>query len=596
MSAHALCVSGFDGTNFVDLLRWRAAEQPDRVLFTELPDGERTGPSLTCAELDRAARALAAQLAGCTEPGDRALLLYPGGLDFVTAFFGCLYAGVIAVPAYPPDPTRLERTLPRLTTIAADARPAIVLTTGAIAALREPLAHLAPALAALPWLATDGVPHEIAGAWRRPEMSPDHVALLQYTSGSTATPKGVIVTHGNLFENERMICEAFEHRPSSVGVSWLPVFHDMGLMGHILQPVYLGAHNVLLSPLAFLQRPHRWLQAISDYGATTSGAPNFAFELCARRVTAEQRESIDLGTWRVAYCGAEPISPDTLERFAQAFAPCGFRRAALYPCYGMAEATLIVSGGRAAEPPVHLDVDPDALGRNEVHPPADGAGRRLVGCGRALLAETITIVDPETGAPCAAGRVGEIWVAGTHVATGYWELPEETAYTFGGRLAGHDGTFLRTGDLGFVHEGELYVTGRLKDVIIVRGRNYYPQDIERTVATADPSLRPGSGAAFGLSVRGEERVVVAQEVRSGRAPGDASDVVARIAAAVTAEHGLQLQTIVLLEPGAIPKTSSGKICRRACRDLLAGGALPELHRWERGRKARGASGASEEAA
>ncbi len=587
-----LPIENFDGCNFVDLLRWRADHQPDRLIFTELLDGEDQSLEIACAALDRRARAVAARLLEIASPGDRALLLYAGGIDFVEAFLGCLYAGVVAVPSYPPDPTRIERTLPRLRSIVRDAQPRIILSTTGIIGLAEQLCAQATELARLPWFATDAVQDNDADAWRQPDVDANSLALLQYTSGSTAEPKGVMVTHGNLLSNEAMIKHAFGHTEHSVGVSWLPVFHDMGLMGHILQPIYLGAHSVLLSPLAFLQRPVRWLTAISKYRATTSGAPNFAYEFCARKIKAEQLEGIDLSSWRVAYNGAEPIAAETLERFTKAFEPHGFRPKSIYPCYGMAEATLIISGGDPDGSVAIKEVDAPALLRHRVAPPRS-TGRRIVGCGNALPGESIAIVDPQLRTRCSAGRVGEIWVTGPHVTAGYWNRDEESARTFGAKLSDGDPcVYMRTGDLGFLDGDELYVTGRIKDAIIIRGRNHYPQDIEHTVSSCDPILRPGGAAAFSLQEDDEGRVVVVQEIRREHVGVDLDQLLGRICEAVTAAHQIRLHAAVLIEPGNIPKTSSGKIRRRTCRDLFRAEELPEVRRWQRTRTIRVATAAA----
>ncbi|HEX2222817.1 MAG TPA: fatty acyl-AMP ligase, partial [Thermoanaerobaculia bacterium] len=484
------------------LLRVRAAERPDRVAFTFLADGEVEGGRLTYAELDHQARAIAAALRQTLAPGDRALLLYPPGLEFIAAFFGCLYAGVIAVPAYPPRPN--DRSQSRLRSIAHDAEPRAALTTSAILA---GAGDLAPELAVLRWLPTDALPpfgadaegFGFADGDGISEPEPDSVAFLQYTSGSTAAPKGVMVTHANLLHNERMIGEAFGQDEDTVVAGWLPLYHDMGLIGNVLQPLHAGARCVLMSPVAFLQKPLRWLEAISRYRATTSGGPNFAYELCVRKTTVEERARLDLSSWKVAFNGAEPVRETTLERFAEAFAASGFRREAFYPCYGLAEATLFVTGGELGRFPRVEVVDAAALERNEVRPAFDGdPARRLVSNGRAWLGQQVVLADPETGLECPAGRVGEIWVAGPSVARGYWRNPEATERDFGAFLADGQGPFLRTGDLGFAAGGELYVTGRLKDLIIIRGRNHYPQDLELTAERSHPDLHAGGGAAFAV--------------------------------------------------------------------------------------------------
>lgn len=584
--ARPMSPSDFRGTSFVQLLRWRAEREPEHVLFSVLEDGERLLGQLTTAELDRQARAVGAYLRRLAEPGARALLLHPDGLEFAVAFFGCLYAGMVPVPAYPPDPERLERTLPRLIALARDAEPRLVLSTAGLAALAARLDLLPAELRAIEWVATDTVPALWATAWEPPAVDADTIALLQYTSGSSAAPKGVMVTHGNLLAGSRMIYRAFEHDATLVGVSWLPVFHDMGLIGHVLHPVYVGIQNVFLSPLDFLRRPHRWLQAITAYGATTSGAPNFAYDLCVKKITPEQRRTLDLSTWSVAYCGAEPVSADTLDRFARTFADCGFRREAFYPCYGMAEATLLITGGAKASAPVAVELGTAELLRHRAVRTTAGHTRRLVGCGRPVLDGRLAVVDPDSGVRCRPGQVGEIWVAGPHVARGYWKRPEETARAFQAFLAGGEGPFLRTGDLGVVLDGELLVTGRLKDLMIVRGSNHYPQDIERTVAACHPGLRPGSGASFTIGDDGEDRVVVVQETDRSLGDRELGTVLRAIRRAVTAAHEIRLAAAVLVAAGTIPKTSSGKIQRAVCRDAFVHGGLAERRRWVRGAKTR----------
>src|SRR6185369_12465391 len=408
-----------------ELLHRRAREQPGREACTFLKDGETEEGSFTYGRLDRRARALGALLQGRAAAGDRILLLYPPGLEYVAAFLACQYAGMVPVPAYPPTADRRDREdrgLPRLRAIAADAGVDLALTTAAVAARRAATAD--PELARLSWLATDGIDEmaeeELAGQWREPAAGGSDIAFLQYTSGSTADPKGVMVTHRNLLHNLEWIQRRFEHTPASRAVIWLPPYHDMGLIGGILQPLYAGFPVVLLSPAAFLQRPVRWLQAVSRYRGTTSGGPDFAYELCARRITPEQRAGLDLSSWDVAFDGAEPVRPETLDRFCEAFAPCGFRREALYPCYGLAEGTLLAAGGRKAEAPAVLAVRREDLARGLVRPASEEEGRRLTGCGAALGDGEIAVVDPETGQRCGPGRIGEIWTAGPSVARGYW--------------------------------------------------------------------------------------------------------------------------------------------------------------------------------
>ncbi|HEU4535413.1 MAG TPA: fatty acyl-AMP ligase, partial [Polyangiaceae bacterium] len=580
-----------DFKNFVQVLLARAEESPELRAFTYLHDGERDERAVTFGELDRRARAIGAYLQASCAPGARVVLLYPPGLDYVAAFFGCLYGGLVAVPAYPPDPSRLARTLPRLQAIVGDAGAEVVLTTGDILALTEGLSAFAPELGRLRWVATDALDGGLAGDWRPADAGPDALAFLQYTSGSTGTPKGVMLTHGNLLANEASIERVFGLGRDSVGVGWLPLYHDMGLIGNVLQTVYVGFHCVLMSPLDFLQRPMRWLEAIARFGGTTSGAPNFAYDLCARKAGpggAAALGGLDLSTWSVAFCGAEPVRRETLERFARAFAPAGFRREAFLPCYGLAEATLIVSGKAAGADYRVERLDAKALeeGRAEPAAPAGGgrepggeegraepaapAGgtRELVSCGGPVEGTLALVVDPATRRPCAEGRVGEIWVAGPHVAVGYWGDAEKSAQTFGAELAEGSaaapaGTrFLRTGDLGFVRGGEIYVSGRSKDLIIVRGRNYYPQDVERAAEEGSPRVRRGGVAAFAIGGGGgdggeggdggdggdggEERVVVAAELSRPR-PGEEADAAAvfeAIRRAVSEDCALHLHAVV----------------------------------------------------
>jgi amino acid adenylation domain-containing protein len=570
----------------VELLRARAEREPTLRGYTFLLDGEAREAHLDYAALDHQARAIAATLQELGAQGQRALLLYPPGLEYIAGFFGCLYAGVVAVPIYPPDMGRLGRTLPRLLAVASDAQATVALTTSAIHSMASMLFQQVPELAALRWVATDAVDAEAAASWRDPDARPETLVFLQYTSGSTAAPKGVMLTHANLLHNLGLIYRCFGHSRASQGVIWLPPYHDMGLIGGILQPLYGGFPVTLLSPVDFLKKPLRWLQAVSRYRATTSGGPNFAYDLCVRKTTPAERAALDLGSWDLAFNGAEPIHPETLDRFMEAFGPAGFRREAFYSCYGLAEATLIASGGEKAALPALRTVSTAALKQNraEALEPTHPEARTLVGAGRTLAEQRLVIVQPDTGEPCPTGRVGEIWVAGPSVAQGYWDRPEDTARAFQAMLAGDaPGTrFLRTGDLGFLDEtGELYVTGRIKDLIIIRGRNHYPQDLERTVELCHPALRPGCGAAFSVDVEGEERLVVVQEVER-RAVEDGSvslaDLGEAIRQTIADQHELMTHEVVLLRGGSIPKTSSGKIQRHACRSEFLAGSLEALHR------------------
>jgi acyl-CoA synthetase (AMP-forming)/AMP-acid ligase II len=595
----------FSGKTLVDLLRDRAQNQGDRHAYRFLLDGETQAISLSYQELDRRSRAIAAYLQSFCQPGERVLLLYPPGLEYVTAFLGCLYAGAVAVPAYPPKP---NRSFSRLQSIVADAGATAALTTRETFSSREKPWVDSPQLATLKWIATDLLDDTAADAWQPPDVDRQTLAFLQYTSGSTATPKGVQVTHRNLLHNLRGIYHAFQLSSESHVVSWLPMYHDMGLIGGVLQPLYGGFPVTLMSPLMFLQKPLRWLQAIAQYRAACSGGPNFAYELCARKITPEQVATLDLSCWEVAFNGAEPISAAVLERFSQLLAPAGFRPSAFYPCYGLAEATLFVSGGSKTAHPKLKTVGRQELEEHRVVSADlsdEGNTRTLVSCGRSLPDQGIVIVHPETRVPCGDGELGEIWVCGASVADGYWQNPTSTQEVFHARLMGltsgenvgadplktlTNGSFLRTGDLGFLEGGELFVTGRLKDLMIINGRNYYPQDIEWTVESSHPSIRVNCTVAFSVEIYGEEQPIVVAEVDRGYARSkrtgtdgntqtlevDGQKLIEAIRRAVAREHDLPVHTVVLVKPGSLPKTSSGKIQRRASRQSFLDGIFESL--------------------
>ena len=567
-----------DFSTLVELLRYRAQHQPKHTAFIFLQNGERESGRLTYQDLDQHARAIAATLQSLGLEGERALLLYPPGLAFISAFFGCLYANVVAVPAYPP---RANQTLARLNAIITDAQAQVALTTTTLAASLSQRLHQQDR-PPLTCLATNDLDITRADTWQFPPLTRETLAFLQYTSGSTGTPKGVMVSHGNLLHNSGLIHHCFGDSPQSHGVSWLPPYHDMGLIGGILQPIYVGAPMTLMPPVAFLQRPWRWLHAISRTQATTSGAPNFAYDLCVQRLKPHHRQSLDLSSWRLAFTGAEPIRAETLARFVDVFAPCGFRREAFYPCYGMAETTLIATGGVKSAPPVLHTVQAEALSHHRVVPAVAGqpGAKVLVGCGQTLPGQDIAIVNPDTEQPVNAQTIGEIWVSGPSVAQGYWQQSGATAQQFRAHLSTVDGTasqrgpFLRTGDLGYLQDGELFVTGRLKDVLIIRGRNHYPQDIEFTVEQSHPALNSGRGAAFTIEGQGQDQLVVVQEVqRTHRRDLDGGEVRADIRQALATQHGLMADRIVLVKTGSIPKTSSGKIQRYACRAKFLEGTL-----------------------
>ncbi|MEU2957377.1 hypothetical protein EQK42_00880 [Streptomyces albidoflavus] len=565
-------------STLVELLRGRAEAAPDRTAYRFLGDGD-TAETVSYGELDRDARTVAGLL---REQGaaatDRALLLYPPGLDYIRAFFGALYAGVVPVPVYPP---RSLRNASRLGSIAADARAGFALTVSPVLdLLGRDGAGLG--LDGLRTAATDGLDAALAGRWTGRLPDAGSPAFLQYTSGSTAAPKGVVLSHGNLLHNLAMIGDAFGCDEDTSAVVWLPPYHDMGLIGGILTPLYAGFPVTLMSPMSFLRRPLQWLRAISAEGAQLSGGPNFAYEMCARLATDADRAELDLSSWRVAFNGAEPIRASTLDAFEAAFGDCGFRRSSFLPCYGMAEATLFVTGTPAAAEPTVLAVDAAGLeaGRAD-EPGTDRPARLLVGTGRPAADQDVLIVEPGSREPLPERRVGEIWVHGPSVAQGYWDNPDTTREVFAARPAGRgdaDGrTWLRTGDLGFLADGELYVTGRHKDLIIVRGRNFYPTDIELAVESAHPAFRSGCGAAVAAEHDGEQVLVVLQEVE-GRALAtiDVAEVTAAVRAAVMDRCDVAVHEVLLLRPGTIPKTTSGKIQRSLSRQRHAAGEFEPL--------------------
>jgi acyl-CoA synthetase (AMP-forming)/AMP-acid ligase II len=558
----------FQGLSSVaDLLERRARAQPDRLAYCYLARGETEAERLSNDELLRLSGRVASLLTSRGARDERALLLYPPGLAFATAFFGALRARTLAAPMFPPDPRAPARSLTRLRAAARDCGARFVLTTGALLEARATLVEAAPELADLEWLATDAL-SDAGAAFDAPPIDASSIAFLQYTSGSTAAPRGVMVTHANLLDNCARIKHAFRQDENCLVVTWLPMYHDMGLIGCLLEPLYSGFASYLMAPLDFLKHPVRWLAAISRYRATISGAPNFAYDLCAREISAAQSAGLDLSSWRVAYCGAEPVHAETLQRFAQRFAPHGFRIESFHPCYGLAEATLLVTGEPKAAAPRVGCFDDAALARNLVRPARSGhAARTLVSCGRADSGQELIVVDPKRRVVVAGDRVGEVWIKGPSVARGYYGRAEMTREVFLAETVDGQGPYLRTGDLGFVQEGELFICGRIKDLIVVAGKNHYPQDIERTVHASVPDLRVGGVAAFSVEKESQEQVIVVVELgaRQWRDSAWQRKAVGTIREAVSREHQLVLHDVVLARPRTIPRTSSGKLERLSCR-------------------------------
>jgi len=590
--------------NIVEALDDHALAIPASPACTFLDTNGQEIETLTFSEMRSRALRIAHALRCVGAAGKRAILLYPPGTEYLTALFGCFYSGCVGVPIPYPRLLGKRAVFDRLHSIAADSRPAVVLTRQSFARYRDATVSSIPELRGVPWIETCAL-DEAPADFLPVVPQPGALAFLQYTSGSISRPKGVMVSFDNLAYNHRMLNRAANTRPGLAFVSWLPLFHDMGLIASALMSINEGMHFVLLSPASFLQRPYAWLSAVSKYRAHASGSPNFGYDLCASKITAEQAATLDLSSWKVAFNGSEPIRSATLERFFQAFSSCGFKWTSFFPSYGLAEASVFVSSPDEGTGATRLTLNKKALETGAVEVSTDPADAiTLVGCGHTWLDQQIRIVDSQTGNPCEPGRVGEVWVSGANVSQGYWNHPEETNETFGASIAAAPGNrFLRTGDLGFMHDGELFVTGRLKDLIIVDGRNHYPQDVELTVEASHPAICPGRCAAFVLEGTDRERLVVVAEVDRSYNPNRCieprhrsqttspisgcpaatqegqlhqaklSDIIRAGRAAVSAQHDLQTYKIVLLRPATIPKTSSGKLQRKACRAAWIAGTL-----------------------
>lgn len=575
--------------DLVTLLRDQAAAIPHRVAYHYV--GSTEGPrSLTFAQLRDSAWAIAAELRQRAEHDDRVMLLFPPGLEFIQAFMGTVCAGAIAVPAPPPNPHRPERSLQRLESIVRSAEPRFVLTVSSVISALEPYTEKHPDFAGIEWIAVDA--HRAPSTEAPPAADPDDIALLQYTSGSTSDPKGVMLSHGNVMHNVHSFDDGWDHGESSVLVSWLPAFHDLGLIYGVLMPLYGGFLGVQMSPIDVIQRPFSWLATMTKFRATHSSGPNFVYDLCTRKITDRELSRLELSHWRVALTAAEPVRAETMERFSERFASAGFDPSTFCPGYGLSEGTCKIVAVAAEDEALILDLRPDLLERHIVQEAADGEpARRVVGCGKAGPDISVTIVDPDVRVPCEEGRVGEIWVTGPAVARGYWGQPEASERDLAATLLGKDSPpHLRTGDLGFVKHGELFVTGRIKDMLIVRGANHYPQDIEHTVEDAHSSVRAGCCAVFAYEEDGVEHVAVIAELegrwtealRSASDPeskSHASDAAAigvakvSIVKAVASEHGIRVHRIALIPAGSILKTTSGKIRRQGCKHALLSGAF-----------------------
>jgi len=566
----------------VELLRWRAQHQPDRVAFVHLRDGEDDADSLTYAGLDERARAVAAWLqARGVKQGDRVLMMVEEGHAYLAALFGCMYAAALAVPVHPPDPRRPGRTLPRLRNIASDAGVGFVITHADVAAAVQDAFGELPSLADAQWLHIEALGSDDADRWTDPGVGADDLAYLQYTSGSTALPKGVMISHRNLTHQLTDFDVGYDHTPDSVLVTWLPATHDLGLVYGRFMPLFIGFRCVYLSPMAFMQRPFRWLRALSVHGGTHSPAPNFGYELAVRRSLPEDLATLDLSSVQVLLNGAEPIREESELAFIDALVPYGLPRTAVTHAMGMSESTAkIVTEPVDRYPPRFVHVDSAAYEAHRVVQVPKGTpnARTVASCGRTVLDTVARIVDPETHEALPEGHVGELWVKGTTVAQGYFHNPEATESTFRARTTDGEGPFMRTGDLAFEVEGEIYLSGRLKDVVIIRGQNHHPQDIEWTMATAHPALRPNCAAAFGIPGDEGEELVLVTEVYPDRV-NDPDEVFAAIRSAI-GEHGLAARALSLLPPRGLPKTTSGKIQRTKAKAQYLDGSLPTVATWE----------------
>lgn len=567
----------------VENLQHWAQVRPDELAFIFLEQGEIETDRLTFAELDQSSRQMAAHLQTISQPGDRALLLFPTGLDFVKALFGSLYAGVIPIPTNPPG---LNRSARRLDAIARDAQASIALTTPEFRQSFIQRDENLPDLMALRWVEHASIEANPGAAWRKSNPSPGDLAFIQYTSGSTNIPKGVMISYRNLSHNRYAIRD-FRRREKAkkqVILTWNPLFHDMGLLFGVFQGVFEGQLNVLMSPIAFIQKPVRWLNAISKYKATCSAGPNFSYEVCVNKITPDECQGLDLSSWRTACNGAEPVRAETQARFVEKFSPFGFRPETFSPAYGLAEATLILSGRGGSKNTVTVAVDRDAFEQGKIIPWLPGEKvkcQELVSCGPPLIGIQAVIVNPQTCLRCPPDEIGEIWTAGDSMAEGYWNRPQETEDTFRAMIKDTgEGPFLRTGDLGFIQAGEIYVTGRQKDLIIIRGRNYYPQDVEYTVQKSHLALQPGGGAAFSIEANGMEQLVVVQEVREKYLDHQSWDeIIKKIRFDIAREHGIRAYSVALIQRTSIPKTSSGKIMRSECRRLFLENQLETVAEW-----------------
>jgi acyl-CoA synthetase (AMP-forming)/AMP-acid ligase II/acyl carrier protein len=570
----------FPADNFIDLLQLRAKNQPDDIAFVFLNDGENEEGNISFKQMHEKAKVIAATLQKTCKKGDRAVLLFPNGIEFIVTVFGCLYAGVIAVPAYPP---RRNKQNNRFKSIVENSECAFIITNENIYAnIRKNFAD-EDFFTKPEYLVFENLDDQIASQWSKPFIDPEDLATLQYTSGSTGKPKGVMVSHRNIIYNSEVIKQAYGHTEKLIGVNWLPNFHDMGLFGTLFQIIYNGCINYIIPPAAFIRKPFNWLNAISKYKATTAGGPNFAFDYCIEKISDEERDQLDLSSLQVLFSGAEPVKKETIINFEKAFKQSNFSTKQTYPCYGLSESVLMVTGGDYKNEPFYFSASANALEQNLIFPATENeVSRELVSSGFPWGETKVAIVNPETKTVCQAGNIGEIWISSPSVCKGYWRDTEETERIFRAHLSDtKEGPFLRTGDLGFIHRGNLFVTGRLKDLIIIRGKNHYPMDIEKTVENCHEALVSNANAAFSIDVLNQERLVIIQEIkRTYLKDLNVDEVCETIRQGVAEEYELQVYSIVLLRTGSIPKTSSGKIQRRMCKADYLLKKLTEVGSWK----------------
>lgn len=555
--------------SLIDLLEFNARNYPDDLAYRFLEKSGAVEDNITYLELSEKVKVIAIALQKSACLGDRVLILSPPGIDYIASFFACLYAGVVPVPAYPPTP---GSSVDRIRVIVEDAAAEVVLTNAAVKPFIEAFLKMSESLKDLRVMASDTLVEE--GKWEPPVIGRETLAFLQYTSGSTGNPKGVMVTHGNLLHNLEQIRQSFNIKKESRIMAWLPPYHDMGLIGGILEPMYCGASSTLMSPLMFLKKPMLWLEMICKYRITISGGPDFAYELCAKKATDKQLSELDLSSLELLFNGAEPIRAATYHKFCQTFTENGFSPNAYYPCYGMAEATLFVTGGKSDAPVVEMTVDKTALTNGVIKTTSDDTPseiKQLIGCGQGWLDQELKIVNPETLEECQPGEIGEIWTASKSIAQGYWGDPEKTAQAFAGKCTSSDRAYLRTGDLGTIYNDELFVTGRLKDVVIIAGKNHYPTDMEYTVTESHPLVKAGCSICFSVDAEEGEGLVVVSTLNQKLIDKNidpktlSEDVCNSIAAGIIRNHGIKPLDVVLLTDKNVPKTSSGKLQRSACK-------------------------------